>query len=140
LNQAKTFFIFIPHKSHKTIVVRGIFATIFITLLEIFYLGLMNSLAIFGNNFSVKNIVGYSFVITVRTFFSAQFVFACFIIQKRFEAMNVHLMNSIALKKFNFYAHKSFLTSKYATLYHKLCNGIDVINSTFTFQLIFVLQ
>lgn len=104
----------------------------------VFYLSLMNSLKVAGNNFSIKNIIGYSFVTTFRTFFSVQFVFACFIVQKRFEALNVHLINSMSLKKFNFYAQKSFLTSKYATLYHQLCNGIDAINETFTFQLIFV--
>lgn len=130
------FSIFVPHRFHKTIVVQGTILTTVAIISMTIFTSLIDRLLSFNKAFNFLKAACYFFVVIVRTFFSAQFVFATFLVQKRFEALNFHLTSFAEAS--NFLSHKSFRASKFSILHHELCNGIDAISHTFTFQLIFV--
>lgn len=132
------FFILIPHKTQKLKEISKIIATIFAIIIMSAFMILTNWFLDFEEGFKYLNASGYLFVVTVRTFFGAQFIFASSVVRLRFKALNIHLLNLTVKKSSNLVHHDTFMVSTYSTLYHKLCDGIDMINSVFTFQLIFV--
>ena len=83
------------------------------------------------------NIACYFFVVCVRTFFATQFMFASAAVQNRFAILNSHIVEETLTKQQKSFSTKYFLVSKYSTVYHYLCDGIEMINDTFTFQLVF---
>jgi hypothetical protein len=106
-------------------------------VLIFFSMTAMNLLLIDGKAIMVSvNITSYLFLVTIRTFFVTQFMFGSCAIRIRFKALNDHLTKVALIQK----AHpdlKSVQVSKYSVIYHKLCDGIDMFNETFTFQLVF---
>lgn len=135
--QAKSFHIFVPHKSCRNYEI----CRIIVTVLAIVSMSMFIPLAYLfvkeqALNASVASV--YLFVVTVRVFFGVQFIFASFAIRKRFEALNVHLMDSTSTKVLSLIAKNHFLASNYSVIYNILCDAIDLANETFTFQLIFV--
>jgi hypothetical protein len=75
-------------------------------------------------------------------FFAAQFCIFAFEIRERFEILNRKLRKDFISFTGNIMiVHDKRNSSKlkqFSILYHDMCDGIEIINSTFTFQLIFV--
>lgn len=77
--------------------------------------------------------------ITLRLFYTAQFVLAALAVKTRFTALNKYLMKLAAIDKvWGNIASKHEEIQRFRRTYLKLCDGIEVINETFTFQLVFV--
>lgn len=127
----KLFHVFSPHKIQKAaefcrvaamiLAIFSVFACL--TLMKIFF---------DSKQLQASNIFCYLFLVFFRTFFATQFMFASAAVQNRFKILNVHLTQETFIKQ-----EKNFLVSKYSTVYHSLCDGIDMINETFTLQLVF---
>lgn len=92
----------------------------------------------FTTNLKLVDNLSYCFVIMARLFFPLQFVLASLAVEKRFACLNQHLELLISQQSLNKFSLNCFQASKYSKSFHKLCDGIDTINETFTFQLILI--
>lgn len=70
-----------------------------------------------------------------RCFYSCQFVLVSFALQSRFEAINDRLRR---LKEANY--DPGYYLSFIGKLLHQLCDGIELVNETFTMHLIPILM
>jgi hypothetical protein len=71
----------------------------------------------------------FSIVTLHSSYYSAQFLLATAVLTSRFQALNELLENSLKQRSVG-----SFRAAKFAKLYNNLCDGIEIINETFTFQ------
>lgn len=76
---------------------------------------------------------------TFRLFYITQFVFATLTVKIRFSSLNNHLKGfETNVKVANIVVSKHELSPKYREFYLKLCDGITIINGTFTLQIGFL--
>lgn len=78
-------------------------------------------------------------------FYTLQFICASLTVKERFELLNkyasgfINRQNSCNDHKIIFTRGRNFNLKLYSELYNDLCDSIQLVNSTFTFQLIFVI-
>lgn len=84
-------------------------------------------------------IVCLLFINTFRLFYAVQFTLATLVLCTRFDGLNASLKSflstPISVKQV---LPKYFPIFRFGNLYHDLCNGVDLINDTFTLQLVFL--
>jgi hypothetical protein len=68
--------------------------------------------------------------------FIAQFILANACLIVRFKALNRCIQSSSKSHFIKFLHSKDEKTEKFAKLFDKLCDGIEIVNETFTFQFI----
>lgn len=73
----------------------------------------------------------------IKLVYYAQFILAISVVRKRFESLNISLKNLNCIKN-----EKNSIellnNMKFPKIYHKLCDGIEVINETFTCHFTFL--
>lgn len=130
------------YKEQKLVIRNGIISMLFMALLLLVLSPLTNYLDGNISNAIVLECISYAFINTLRLFYTTQFVLACNLIQKRFQTLNEILKTSVrssSSKSRTTVSEKCSKTSKYCKVFHDLCDGIENINSTFTFHFIFLL-
>lgn len=73
-----------------------------------------------------------------RVCYTVQLIVACSMIRKRFEIISGHLKKSYKFNNVTAVYTKSDSVAILQKSVIKLCDGVDLINESFTFQLIFV--
>lgn len=79
----------------------------------------------------------YSLLNTLRVFYFTQLTLACIAIKERFKNLNNHLklLNSDVSSS----TTNNFNILDYAKFYHSLCDGLEMVNKTFTQQFVFLI-
>lgn len=78
---------------------------------------------------AVTTVFRYTYIFCFHTAYVIQFIFPCAAIIVRFKKLNRHIESSANA----FVLHE---TNEMCQLYHKLCDGIEIINQTVTFPFV----
>lgn len=81
-------------------------------------------------------IVTYVFMIFVRIFFMSQLLLACSAVKSRFHLFNDAFSQKFLLNRLEPLCVQESDLKCYGFIFHQLCDGIEMINQSFTFQLI----
>ena len=84
-------------------------------------------------NANLRILHGHLFKLVLK----AQFVLTALVIQKRFKVINDFLSLLLVQKKL-LNAYKVLKKNKFLRVYHKLCNAIDIVNDTATFNIVII--
>ena len=134
--QALQFNIKVDHKKQKKIV------QIFTTAPAISPVIVMT---MFGSQIiKVENVMNSIFLTLLIGFFGlftmcfvCQFIISSLALKNRFQALNESFEN-FSNDEIKFVETKVFESAKFGKLFDKLCDGIEIVNETFTFQFIFL--
>lgn len=121
---------------------RYVFLVIFLTCLLPFLLSASNPIymLVLGNEVKISLVFYFFYVHFHRSFYIAQFVLACSAMQLRFKELNNNLNFSFSVTEIKIVASKNYDLFKVGKLFHDLCDGIEILNQTFTFHLIAILM
>lgn len=93
-----------------------------------------------GNQIKVSIILCYFYVSSFQAFYVAQFIVACLAMQKRFDELSISLKFSFSVSKIKISTSKNHEFLKFGKLFHNLCDGIEILNQTFTFHFVAILM
>lgn len=134
--QALQFNVKVDHKRQKKIVrMFTIFLAIFPVILMTLFGSQMIKVETDTNLFFLSIVFGVISLFTMCFVF--QFIIASLALRSRFQALNESFEN-FSNDEINFVETKVFESVKIGKLFDKLCDGIEIINETFTFQFIFI--
>lgn len=122
------------HKKFTTL------ASVLLIFLPLFLLCLFPSFSLFYYhelNINAFNTITFGFENVVQCFCVIQFNLASLAVATRFRAFNTHLKKEILSKRLNVMLSRTFKASSHTEIFHRLCDGIEIINETYTFQLCF---
>lgn len=84
----------------------------------------------------VFDLTTFVFVKFFQCILATQFNLASLTLFTRFRALNTRLRREASSKHLKIVSAKFTKISIYSKSFHKLCDGIEIINETYTFQLI----
>lgn len=125
--------------NNKSLKLKSIHVT-FLTLAMVFTMTFLGPIVYTVANYYYPTLylhmLAYSVPNNLKIFYFAQLVFACLILKERFKALNGLIVSrTVQCRKFGKISETN-QTRECFQIYNNLCNGIDLINSTFTFHLI----
>lgn len=80
----------------------------------------------------------YGYINTFRMFYVGQFILASLAIQSRFYELNQQIKIPVLSFDIKTVAPCNSENYRIGRIYHKLCDGIEIINETFTAHFIFL--
>lgn len=130
------------HRAHKKYVYGAIVVIISVAVKMI---STMPIVFLFFNSWDALQgsvVLCYSYINFFRMFYTMQFILASLAIRSRFKVLNNYLNYSTTFKDFRIIAMKGSKNFWLLRHYHSLCDGIDIINRTFTshFILLFAIS
>lgn len=131
--------IMMDFKRQKSIIIKGMI--LFSIVIFISFATICPTLNLIQKRFdwfSLAVSFNYGFMNIFRTIYVAQFLFVCFTTRERFRKLNDYIMSSCTSFDTNRQI-KPPAPSEFGRVFHILCDGISVINDTFTFQFIFLI-
>lgn len=127
----------VDHKTHKKFAFLTIFIVITTTAIISSFMPLLYIFNGHADATTVDANLKIIFTHLIKLVYNAQFILAILVIQTRFKALNHNLETSNCIK--NAKNSVELLNNlKIVKVYHKLCDGIEVINETFTCHFIFM--
>lgn len=128
----------IDHKTHK----KYIFIAISIFIAFVFVLSSSYPLSqlILAPNKSLKFVMTFSFayIHIFMNFYTFQFIVVNSAIWLRFKALNSKFKTKFPRQNVKIVAAKNFDLVQASNYFHNLCDGIEIINNTFTFHAVFI--
>lgn len=80
----------------------------------------------------------YVFVDLFKCLYVTQLFLGCKCLQIRFEMLNKTLNSSNTNSNVSIISEKVSMNWKFGKVYYKLCDGIDILNDSFTFHFVFL--
>lgn len=118
------------HKLHRFSVFLSILIISAASFTSTFFIPIYSLISEENEKAFLTDILSFAYINLFRMFFAFQFGLSCAAIRKRFHALNGHLMHFT--EKRSVMCFRFELNEKFRKNYLKLCDGIQLINETFT--------
>lgn len=130
--------IFVDHKKHKKFVA---FAIFLLLSLAFFASGAMHVFSLLPQvdyTIGLASSIRFGYMNLSKIVYVTQFVLACSAVRQRFKILNQHLEYPFLIGGLTTVSSKQMKSKEVGRLFHRLCDAIKLINSTFTFPFVVI--
>lgn len=137
-DEAKNLKVIVNLRSHRCHLLRLMLIVVVVLIVMV----ILSPLVIYLKSFSTRTVgisILSSFVVTILKFsFFAQLMLSCLCLRKRFEILHENIKWSIVCSNQKVFMNNSASWVRIGRIYQSLCNGIEIINETFTIHFVFL--